>query len=197
MNFTIRLYIICLLLLALTACGAPPVTANNATYAISTPDPDAVTLIAMEEQAIQIAQKSQGVILREVDTNLTTTDFRFVDLALTKEIIILVPEINAPTEKWVTTINQVSPLLSSTQPAIDLQSLRIGPNRVAQAITNYWPGCSLRGMNLYLEKDKLTWLAFCNTPEGVVSGSMENDTGLFQPSNTPPASIPSIATPLP
>lgn len=197
MNLPIRLNIIYLLLLALSACGAPPVSANNSTNSISTPDTDAVKLLAMEEQAIQIAQKSQGEILRQVDTDLTTIDFRFVDRALSKEIIILVPEPNASTEKWVTTVNTVSPLLTYTQPALDLHSLRIGPNRVAQALTNHWPGCRVRGLYLYLEKDKLTWLAFCNTPEGVVSGSMENETGLFQPSNAPPASVPAIATSVP
>jgi hypothetical protein len=45
-----------------------------------TPDPDAVRLIAMSEQARQIAQKeSSRVVLRQVDTDLNTTDFQFVD----------------------------------------------------------------------------------------------------------------------
>jgi hypothetical protein len=83
------------------------------------------------------------------------------------------------------------------QPGMDLPSLRIGPKRVAQAIANYWTGCSGRGLTLYHEKDKLIWLAFCNTPEGVVSGSMESETGVFQPSSASPASIPTVATPAP
>ncbi|MGE5224545.1 MAG: hypothetical protein ACM3PY_19090 [Omnitrophica WOR_2 bacterium] len=197
MNLPFRLYIFCLLLLILTACVTAPVSANNSTQAISAHDADAVKLIDMGEQAIQIAQKSQGVILRQVDTDLITIDYRFVDRAMTKEIIIFAPGLDASPEKWTIKVNTVSPLLTYTQPAINLQNLRLGPNRVAQAITDHWPGCSVRGMNLYLEKDKLTWLAFCNTPEGVVSGSMDNETEVFQPSNAPPASVPAIATPVP
>jgi len=183
--------------LALTACTSAPVSADNSTHTISTPDPDAVKLIAMGEQAMQIAQKSLGMVLRQVDTDLTTTDFRFVDRALTREIVILVPESDAPTEKWITSVNTVSPILSYAQPALDLHNLRIGPKRVAQAIMNHWPGCSVRGANLYLENNKLIWLVFCNTSKGVVSGSMDNETGVFQPSNAPPASVPATATPVP
>ena len=197
MRLLFRLYIFCLLLLASTACAITPVTADHTAQSISTPDSEAVKLIAMGDQAMQIAQKSQGVELRQVDTDLTITDFRFVDAALTREITIVVPEQDAPTQKWVTTVNTVSPLLSFAQPAMDLHSLRLGPSRVAQAITNHWPGCSLRGITLYLEQGRLTWLAFCNTPEGVVSGSMDDETGVFQPSSASPASIPAIATPVP
>ncbi len=190
-------YVVCLLLVDLTACAVLPVSADNSTNTNSTPDSDAIKIIAMGHQARQIAQKSQGEILRQIDTDLTTTDFRFVDRALTRETMIFVPETNAASEKWRTTVNTVTPLLTYTQPDMDLHSLRIGPKRVAQAITNHWPGCSVRGLTLYLEKDKLTWLAFCNTPQGMVSGSMDNETGVFQPSSEPPASIPAIATPVP
>lgn len=197
MNLPLRLSLFCSLLLAMTACAAALGSTDSSTHAIRTPDSDALKLISMGEQALQIAQKSQGIVLRQIDTDLTTTDFRFVDRLLTKEIIILVPEPDAPTEKWISTVNTVSPLLSYAQPAIDLNNLKIGPKRTAQAITNHWPGCGLRGITLYLENNKLTWLAFCNTPEGVVSGSMDDETGVFQPSSAPPASIPAIATPVP
>ncbi len=197
MSLMVRLILFFMLALALTACTTPPVSANSAKNTVSPSDQDAITLIALEEQARQMAQKSQGEVLRQVDTDLTTFDFQFVDYALTREITIFIPELNAPTEKWSTTVNLVSPLLSSAQPDMDLSGLKIGPNRVAQAITSHWAGCGVRGIILYPEKGKLTWLAFCNTPEGVVSGTIENETAVFQPSTAPPASIPAIATPLP
>ena len=190
-------YVVSLLPLALTACAVLPVSADHSANTNSTPDRDAMQIIAMGYQARIIAQKSQGEILRQIDTDRTTTDFRFVDRALTKEIMVVVPKTNAATETWRITVNTVTPLLTYAQPGIDLHRLRIGPQRVTQAITNHWPGCSVRGLTLYLEKDQLTWLAFCNTPEGVVSGSMENETGVFQPSSAPPAFIPAVATSAP
>ncbi len=193
----IVLYVICLILLALTARAVLLVLANHSTNINGTPDKDAINIIAMGNQARQIAQKSQGEILRQIDTDLTTTDFRFVDRALSKEIMILVPGTNVAPDKWLTTVNTVTPLLTYTQPSMDLHTLRIGPKRVAQAIANHWTGCHVRGLTLYLDKDKLTWLAFCNTPGGLVSGSMDNQTGVFQPSSAPPASIPAVATPAP
>ena len=166
------------------------------TLSSSTPDPEAVRLIAMSEQARQIAQQdSSEVVLRQVDTDLNTTDFQFVDGALTKVITVLIPEPNAPASQWHTTVNSVSPLLTHAEPALNLQNLRTGPGRVAQAITAHWPECTLRGITLYRENGQLTWVAFCNTREGVASGSMDDQTGIFQPSEAPPAPLPVTATP--
>ncbi len=176
MNLLYRLSILCLLPVALTACA-------NAATSDSTPDPDSIKLTAMSKQAMQIAQKeSSDVVLRQVDTDLTITDFRFVDSALTQEIMVVVPEPDAPIDKWHTVVSSVSPLLTYAEPALNLQSLRVGPSRVAQSMTARWPGCIIRGITLYRENDRLTWVAFCNTPEGVASGSIPEDlhsTGLL------------------
>jgi hypothetical protein len=186
--------IISLVLLASAGGAAPLVSANASKYAPSTPDSGVRNLIALEYQARQIALKSQGEIFRQVDTDLQTTDFRFIDRALTKEVTIVIPEQNSPVEKWNTVVNPVSPLLSYPSPDLELHTLNIGAGRVAQAATDRWNGCGIRGMTLYLEKEKLTWLVFCNTPSGVVSGSMDNETGVFRPENSPPASLPGAAT---
>ncbi len=197
MNLFIRLNIISLVLLALTACAAPPVPANASKNNASTPDPDATYLITLEEQARQMAQKTQGEILRQVDTDLKIIDFRFVNRALTSEVTIVIPEQNAPVEQWKTVVNTVSPLLSYPSPDMDLNVLKIGPDRVAQAATSHWAGCGVRSLTLYLENEKLTWLVFCNTSAGVVSGTMENETAVFQPSTAPPAAVPETATSVP
>ena len=195
MNLLSRFYILCLFGLVLAGCANIVTTVKGSTLSESTPDSDAAQLITMSEQAIQIAQKeSLDVVLRQVDSDLSITDFRFVDKTLTKEIMVVIPEPNAPTNRWHTDVNFVSPLLAPG-PAIDLQSLKVGPNRVAQAITAYWPGCVIRGMNLYRENDKLTWVAFCNTPKGIVSGSMDNQSGIFKPSDSLPTTVPLTATP--
>jgi hypothetical protein len=75
--------------------------------------------------------------------------------------------------------------------------MKIGPSRMAQAITRHWPGCVLRTMVLYPQDGRLVWTAFCSTPEGVVSGDMDNESGTFRPSQAPPASMPPTATPVP
>jgi hypothetical protein len=196
MNLLLRPYLQCLLLLALTACANTVKSVGISTPFDSARDPDAAKLIAMSEQAMQIAQKeSEEIALRQVDTDLSITAFRFVDSSLIKEIVVVVPEPNAPPGKWNTTVNSVSPLLMYADTAMDLENLRIGPNRVAQAITAYWPGCTIRTMTLFRENDKLVWTAFCTTSEGVVSGSMDNQMGVFKPSDAPPASLPPTAKP--
>jgi hypothetical protein len=163
-----------------------------------TSDLEALKLIAMGEQARQIAQKEGGdLVLRQVDTDLSITDFQFVDRALTRVITVIIPQPDAPVDAWYATVNYVSPLLSHSEPDLGLQYLKTGPGHVAQAVTAQWPGCMLRGMILSREKDQLTWLAFCNTPKGVVSGSMVDRTGVFWPSEAPPAPLPVTATPSP
>ena len=69
------------------------------------------------------------------DPVLSITAFRFVDSTLTKEIVVVVPEPNAPTAKWSTVVNMVSPLLMYQESGLHLQSLIVGPTRVAQALT--------------------------------------------------------------
>ncbi len=191
---TCRLKIIYILPLALTACSVFAVSAVGSKNAATTPDPDAIRLIALEEQARQVAQKSQGEILRQVDTDMVTIDFRFVDRAATREVTIVIPTLNTPVEQWKTVVNTVSPLLTYPSPDLDLTALKIGPELVAEAAAGHWKGCDVRTMTLYLENEKLTWLVFCNTTDGVVSGSIDNATGVFQPSDAPPAPVPVTAT---
>jgi hypothetical protein len=63
-------FVVCLLPLALTTCAVLAVSENNSANTNSTPDRDAIKIIAMADQARQVAQKSQGEILRQVDTDL-------------------------------------------------------------------------------------------------------------------------------
>lgn len=184
-----------------TTCTATPQRVEPAQSSMPSnraPDLDKATLIAMGEQAAQIAQKvSMDVVLRQVDTDLSITDFRYVDGALSQEITVVVPGPDAPVDQWVTTVNSVSPLLTHAETALDLHRLKACPNRVAQTVKAHWPGCSVRSIILYLENDRPTWTAFCDTPQGVASGSMDDQTGEFQPSEAPPAPLPITATAAP
>jgi hypothetical protein len=198
MNILYRLSLLCLLAMALISCESVVMLVKDSTLSDNTPDSSALELIAMSEQAMQIAQKAASeVVLRQVETDLSLTAFRFVDRALTKEIVVVIPEPDAPTEKWSTVVNTVSPLLMYHDSGLNLQSLRVGPTRVAQAITAYWRGCTVRGITLAAKNNQLTWVAFCDTPDGVASGRMDNETGVFQPSDTLPALMALTATPVP
>lgn len=181
--------VICLILPLLAACAKAEIT----------PDPDAVGLVAMSEQARQVAEKEMpDVVLRQVDTDLSKTTFLFTDKAATKEIDVDVPSPSGPGDRWVTRVITLSPLLGQSKPDVNLGDLRMGPRGVAQAVTAQWPGCRIRGLTLYRDEtaNDLVWVAFCDTPQGTVSGVMSNRTGVFQPSSAPPALGPITATPV-
>ncbi len=163
-------------------------------------DPDAITLVRMSEQARQIAQQElPDVILRQLDSNadLSEFTFRFTDSAATKEIDITGAVPNVLPEQWSAQVITLSPLLGWSQPDMNMQVLRVSSNRVARAISTHWPGCKVRFVHLSLEENDLVWIAWCDTPQGTVSGTMSNRTGVFQPSNAPPARMPITATPAP
>jgi hypothetical protein len=191
-----RLPLLSLLMLALTACVSIRASTDLPGPTLGATNVDAARLTDMSEQALHIAQKEAAdIVLRQVDTDLSTTDFRFVDRALTREIVVLVPEPDTPKELWRTVVNSVSPLLTSAEPALDLENLSAGPQLVASAITAHWPGCTLHNLTLYRQNERLTWTAFCTTPQGMVSGSMDAQSGVFQPSDAAPAALPLTATP--
>ena len=194
MNGLIRLLVLSSVLLVSGACVGEAKSARQ--MPVSAPDPDAVKLVAMSEQAMQLVrEKTPDAVLHQIDTDLQTTIFRFTDRASTQEISVLVPAAGVPPGQWGVEVNSRTPLVGNTSPGLALQRLRAGPLRVAQAIFDHWPGCTIRGLTLYLENNKLTWVAFCNTPEGVASGSVDVETGTFQPSEAPPAPLPVTATP--
>ncbi len=198
MRLRTRLFIIGWLYFLMVACATNVKSAALPTPSPGTPDPDVITLTTQGEQAKQIAQKeAPEVTLRQVDTDLNKTIFRFTDNAATKEINIIVPEPESPSEQWMLKFSDSTPLTGHAGPGLNLQHLRIGSQRVAQAMATHWPGCTLRSLTLYPEGNHLTWVAFCNTPEGVVSGSMDNETEIFQPSTAPPALPPPTAEPFP
>lgn len=149
---------------------------------------------------MQLARRQTGsdVILRQVDSDLNQVTFRFTDGGATQEIDVLIPSPQASPEQWKIETQSVTPLVGFVEPSLDLRTLRAGPQRVAQAIADHWPGCSLKFMTLYLnDSRRLVWTAFCNTPQGVATGDLDNATGVFQPSWAAPASLPVTATPVP
>jgi hypothetical protein len=188
MNLSPRPLAVCFALFALAACA----------QTAAATDPDSLKLVAMSEQARQIGEHQIPIIvLRQADTDLSSTTFLFTDKAGTIEIDITAPSPDAPPDRWTAIVLSVSPLLGRPVTDVNLNELRVGPGRVARAMTSQWASCKVRGLIVYRDEsdNDLVWTAFCDTPQGTVTGTMSNRTGTFQASNAPPARMPVTATP--
>ena len=161
------------------------------------PDADVAALVALSEEAARRAEEeAPDAVLRQVGVSpdVGRTIFRFTDAAATKAVTVTVPEPGAPPEAWIIH-SGVSPLVGHQSLGIDLPSLRIGPASVVRAAIGHWPACGIRGIGLHGQRDDLVWYVDCNLPEGVVSGTVDGQSGVFTPSLAPPAIMPPIATP--
>lgn len=176
---------VCRLILA--AFSSTPVLVAGAQPEIA-PDAESLGLVTLSEQARQIAQREAPyVVLRQLDTDLSKTFFRFTDRAATKAIDETVPSPNAPPEQWTSYVPSLSLLLGRSEPDMRIGDLRAEPNRVVQAMTSQWQGCAISALTLYRNEsdNDLVWIAFCDTAQGTVSGKMVNRTGVFRPFNAP------------
>ena len=161
------------------------------------PDADVAALVALSEEAARRAEEeAPDAVLRQVGVSpdVGRIIFRFTDAAATKAVTVTIPELGAPPEAWSIHMG-VSPLIGHQSPGIDLPSLRIGPASVIRAATGHWPTCGIRSIGLIGQGDDLVWHVDCNLPEGVVSGTVDGQSGAFTPSLAPPAIVPPTATP--
>lgn len=198
MKKLLQLLVLSWLVLAATACTTAASYFQATKPIQSTPDQDVGKMVDLSKQAAQRAgEKTSGAILHQVDTDTKTFTFRFTDKEATKEISVFIPDAGIPPEQWTIDVNARTPLVGNTTPELNLGKLKVGYNRVAQAMFAHWQGCSIRALTLYSENERLTWTAFCNTPRGVVTGDMDGESGVFTPSDAPPAPVPVTATSLP
>lgn len=191
------LFLFVFLLVGMAACGGVNRVAPSPTP-LSAPDSDVGPLLALGQQALQMARSDiPDAILRQVYTDLTITTFHFTDAAATRLVSINIPTPGAAPGEWKVDRGGISPLLGSAQPGLDLSVLHAGPGRMSQAISAQWPACQPRGLDLILQDGRLTWIGFCLISEGEVTAMMDAQTGVFQPSAAPPARLPGTATPNP
>jgi hypothetical protein len=178
----------------LAACTAPALSAGGGEIPLKLPDPDVATLIDLSEQARELAREEvPDPVLRQLTTDLHSTGFLFTDKPATVEVDVIMPEPEAPPEKWSVVVLSASKLVGHTAQELGLEELKVGPERVARAMKEQWPDCTVRGMSL-IREDSLRWVGFCNTIEGVISGFVDNETAVFEPSAAPPALPPAVAT---
>ena len=181
--------------LILAACGATAMPTDTP-VPVPPADPDALTLVAMGEEAIGLARQTiPDAVLRQVDVSPDggAISFRFTDEAATRTIVVHVPGLDVPMHGWRVQDEEFT-RFSGQPKGLDLRAVHSGPAAVARSATGHWPGCTVRAMTLFGEEEDLSWIVFCNLPEGVVSGWVDVRTGAFTPSSAPPAVLPPIAT---
>ena len=160
-------------------------------------EPEIAELLALADQAATLAKEvAEDAVLRQLDRGRDQVrwSFRFTDAAATRVVTVTVPAEDVPIEEWEVSTG-ISPLTGNQSLGLFLDGLQIGPATVVKAATQHWSGCPLRGLSLIGAEHQLVWYVFCNLPEGVVSGTMDGQSGVFTPSLAPPAIVPPTATP--
>jgi len=193
MHTIARLVTLSCMLILMTACLESSAIASLGSRSLTPPDPDAVALAKLAEQARQRArQEVADIVLLQVYTDLAQTAFRFMDRSEQIEIQVLVPTPATPVDQWPV---HSDPLLMRGS-GIDLLHLSVGPNRAATAMLAHWPGCARSGLglNLFSQGAQLVWDISCATAAGVVKGTVDNQTGGFHlmngPALPPPTALP-------
>ena len=191
-------------MVALTACSeagltsTPNVPGGRETFdSARHPDADVGALQALSEEAARRAEEEAlDPVLRQADVSIDVGQitFRFIDAAATKDVSVTVPKPGAPPESW-SIRSGGSYLIGHPSPGINLLSWQIGPASVAHAATGHWPACVIRSIGLTGQGDDLVWYVFCSLPEGMVSGMVDGQSGVFTPSLAPPAVAPPTAKP--
>lgn len=202
-----RRHMVVLLLFApsgvLTACGRIAAAAGNPAaggQAVATPTPaaDAVVLAGLAQQAALHARSTApDAILRQIDVIQGSGQniFRFTSATTGHEITVTMSPTGTSPTQWSVTIPALSPLATSarTATAMEARALRVGPGAAARVLAQFWPGASIRTLTVTGIGTALTWYAFGHIPQGDVSGTISNDTGVFRP-DPGPLHPPSIAT---
>lgn len=182
----------------LTALSALITACGNIITAAPSQDPDIASLVRLSGLSTQRAQSvAAGATLRQVDIDSGSGRhiFRFTDAAATREITVVVPTAQTPSEQWEVTSLTVSPLVGRAAVAIDLGALRVGPGAVAQAMQQYRTDARVRTLTLVDAGGQLVWYAFGEVAEGDISGQVSNATRTFQPLGPGPIQRPPTALP--
>ncbi len=158
-------------------------------------------LARLGEKANHLAlETTSEPILRQVDVNPARGKvfFHFTDAQATFEIQASFPSPSGRSDNWQVSRPDVSMLVGDVRPGLELQALGVGPADALGPMTSHWPDCAPRALTLVGQHDTLTWQTFCTLPDGrVASGTINGQTGAFQPSPAPPALPPSVTTAAP
>ncbi|MCS7016953.1 MAG: hypothetical protein NZM42_12650 [Gemmatales bacterium] len=179
--------------------GQPGVT-EQILLAEGAVDLDVTAFAALAEQASRRAgQLTPEATLRQAVLEPKTATFIFTDAGATQEFAVRIPIGKARPGPDQATVEEIelgaARYVGRPASGMTLDKLKVGPDRVRQAITQHAPGCTFSHAVLHPEGDTLIWTAFCTAKDGLVSGRMDSQTGVFH--LEPAAPWPSVATPAP
>jgi len=187
-------------ILEATIKATEPNIGEQSSLVEGTVDPDVLGFVALAEQATRRARQVRPeATLRQIIIDVQTANFLYTDAAAIEEFVVEVPIGDESVRSDQLTVEMIEPAVAryvgGPALSVNLDNLRIGPDRVKEAITQHALGCNFSHSVLYPEGDMLTWVAFCATGDGLVSGRMDNQTGVFHLELLAP--WPSVATPIP
>ncbi|RLT39679.1 MAG: hypothetical protein DWI58_12580 [Chloroflexi bacterium] len=165
--------------MTLAACGgATPAAPGTA------PADDRVLFVHLGDLARQrIQEATPGAALHQVDVlpGDGRYTFRFVDPASSR-VVSASGSISAkaPADFSVTTEALGTLAVPPTTP-IDLATLRVGPDGIVAAAVQALGAATPRTLVLSRQDGRLVWRAVVNGPQGIVSGTVADETGRFVP----------------
>ena len=147
-------------------------------------------IIAIAEEALgQARQRIPTAILRQVDfgPEPDTLTFRFTDAAATRTLSVTFTAHRPDNGRWRAIEQGLTPLTGLTRPGMEIGALRTSPAAVRQAAIDNLPDCGPAGLTLGGTGKDLSWHVFCTIEAGSRSGTLDDSTGIFTPSPSPPA----------
>lgn len=172
---------LCVLVAVLPAgCGGP----SPAPGAGGAPTDDRALFARLGDLARQrVHETTPGAALHQVDVlpGDGRYTFRFVDPASSR-VASATGRIDAkaPADFTVTT-EAVGTLAVPPTTPIDLATLRVGPDGIVAAAVQALGAATPRTLVLSRRDGRLVWRAVVNGPQGIVSGTVADETGRFVP----------------
>ncbi len=163
----------------LVVAGACRGTSTDAP-ADATPGGDLTLLVRLGDLARQrVEQMEPGATLQQVDVlpGDGRYEFRFSDPTLVR-VVLASGAVDARTPEAFTATPGAK-LASAPGAPVELEGLRIGPDGVVAAAVQELSAASPRSLVLARQDGRLIWRVVVNGPQGIVSGTVPDDTGRF------------------
>ena len=116
--------------------------------------------------------------------------FRFADYTMVRDVEVFVPAEQSPSEDYEVMLLDSVYWAKGEHPGLELGALRVGPAAAVKAASDYWHGCNLRALWVFGQGQELFWYVSCELPEGVETGTVDSQSGVYQPWSAPPAPTP-------
>lgn len=164
----------------LLGCGTPSSDSSDGVPAEGMGN-DVAAFASLGDLAGQrVRQAEPGATLQQVDVapGDGRYEFRFVADQAGTRVLVATGAVGASIPEAFT----VTPGAALAQPPgapIDLAGLRLGPDGVVAAVVRELSAASPRSLVLTRQDGRLVWRVVVNGPQGIVSGTVPDDTGRF------------------